>query len=150
MLTTVTITFRPGKVNNLPHLRCNFVCVPRLGFFPLAYLIIRTWRPYDKKRRQEKTTRETSQAMERRPGQILEQHDLAVPDDSRTRQANLDAACWGLCITTRQCCCQWWWWLMVLLLLHVVNYLSYSQSFDLFSFKLSSNNSWLQILSSML
>ena len=38
---------------------------------------------------QEKTTRETSQVAERRPGQILERHDLA--EDS-TRQANLEAA----------------------------------------------------------
>ncbi len=36
---------------------------------------------------QEKTTRETSQAVERRPGQILERHDMA--DDS-TRQGNLE------------------------------------------------------------
>ena len=35
--------------------------------------------------RQEKTTRETSQIMERRPGQIVTGHDLA--EDS-TRQAN--------------------------------------------------------------
>ena len=40
--------------------------------------------------RQEKTTRETSQAAERRPGQILEGHDLA---EDCTRQANLEAAC---------------------------------------------------------
>ena len=40
--------------------------------------------------RQERTTRETSQVVERRPGQILERHDLA--EDS-TRQANLEAAC---------------------------------------------------------
>ncbi len=46
---------------------------------------------------QEKTTRETSQAMERRPGQILERHDMAK--DS-TRQSNLETACWGLCPTT--------------------------------------------------
>ena len=39
---------------------------------------------------QEKTTRETSQAVERRPGQILERHDLA--GDS-PRQANLEVAC---------------------------------------------------------
>ena len=35
---------------------------------------------------QEKTTRETSQAVERRPGQILERHDMA--EDS-TRQGNM-------------------------------------------------------------
>ena len=40
--------------------------------------------------RQEKMTRETSQAVERRPGQILERHDLA--EDS-TRQTNLETAC---------------------------------------------------------
>ena len=37
-----------------------------------------------------KTTRETSQAVERRPGQILERHDMA--EDS-TRQGNLETAC---------------------------------------------------------
>ena len=37
-----------------------------------------------------KTTRETSQVVEKRPRQILEQHDLA--EDS-TRQANLEKAC---------------------------------------------------------
>ena len=46
---------------------------------------------------QENTTRETSQAVERRPGQILERHDMA--EDS-TRQGNVEAACWGLCTTT--------------------------------------------------
>ena len=40
--------------------------------------------------RQEKTTRETSQAVERRPGQILERQDLA---EHSARQANLEAAC---------------------------------------------------------
>ena len=41
--------------------------------------------------RQEKTTRETSQAVDRRPGrQILERHDMA--EDS-TRQGNLETAC---------------------------------------------------------
>ena len=49
-------------------------------------LRVTTWRPYDK----EKTTRETSQAAERRPGQMLERHDLA--EDS-TRHANLETAC---------------------------------------------------------
>ena len=39
---------------------------------------------------QEKTTRETSQAVERRPGQILERHDMA--EDS-TRQGNLETTC---------------------------------------------------------
>ena len=39
---------------------------------------------------QEKTTRETSQAVERRPGQILGRHDMA--EDS-TRQGNLETAC---------------------------------------------------------
>ena len=38
----------------------------------------------------EKTTRETSQAMERRPGQILERHDMAAES---TRQGNLETAC---------------------------------------------------------
>ena len=47
---------------------------------------VTTWRPYDK----EKTTRDTSQAAERRPGQILELHDMA--EDS-TRQGNLETAC---------------------------------------------------------
>ena len=46
---------------------------------------------------QEKTTRETSQAVERRPGQILERHDMA--EDS-TIQGNLETACWGLRPTT--------------------------------------------------
>ena len=46
---------------------------------------------------QEKTTRETSQAMERRPGQILERHDMA---EESTRQGSLETACWGLCPTT--------------------------------------------------
>ena len=44
-----------------------------------------------------KTTRETSQAVERRPGQILERHDMA--EDS-TWQGNLEMACWGLRPTT--------------------------------------------------
>ena len=39
---------------------------------------------------QERTTRETSQAVERRPGQILERHDMA--EDS-TRQGDLETAC---------------------------------------------------------
>ena len=39
---------------------------------------------------QEKTTRETSQAVERRPGQILERHDMA---ENSTRQGNLETAC---------------------------------------------------------
>ena len=38
----------------------------------------------------ENMTMETSQAVERRPGQILERHDLA--EDS-TRQGNLETAC---------------------------------------------------------
>ena len=45
----------------------------------------------------EKTTRETSQAVDRRPGQILERHDMA--EDS-TRQGNLETTCWGLRPTT--------------------------------------------------
>ena len=40
--------------------------------------------------RQENTTRENSQAVERRPGQILERHDLA---DDCARHANLEEAC---------------------------------------------------------
>ena len=40
--------------------------------------------------RQEKTTMETSQAVERRPGQILERHDRA---EDCTKQANLETAC---------------------------------------------------------
>ena len=39
---------------------------------------------------QENTTRETSQAVDTRPGQILEGHNLA---EDRTRQANLETAC---------------------------------------------------------
>ena len=46
---------------------------------------------------QEKTTRETSQAVERRPGQILERHDMT--EDS-TRQGHLEMTCWGLRPTT--------------------------------------------------
>ena len=46
---------------------------------------------------QENTTRETSQAVERRPGQILERHDMA--EDS-TRQGHLETTCWGLHSTT--------------------------------------------------
>ena len=46
---------------------------------------------------QEKTTRETSQTMEKQPGQILERHDMA--EDS-TRQGHLETACWGLRPTT--------------------------------------------------
>ena len=42
---------------------------------------------------QENTTRETSQAVERWPGQILERHDMA--GDS-TRQGHLETTCWGL------------------------------------------------------
>ena len=49
-----------------------------------------------------KTTRETSQAVERRPRQILERHDLA--EDSE-RRANLEAACWDLRSTTWHCGC---------------------------------------------
>ena len=47
---------------------------------------------------QEKTTRETSQAVERRPGQILERHDTA---ENSTRQGNLETTCWGLMM-------KWW------------------------------------------
>ena len=47
--------------------------------------------------RQEKTTRETSQEVERRPGQILERYDMA--EDS-TRQGHLERACGGLRPTT--------------------------------------------------
>ena len=52
---------------------------------------------------QKKTTRETSQAVERRPRQILERHDMA--EDS-TRLGNLETACWGLRPTTGHngCC----------------------------------------------
>ena len=39
---------------------------------------------------QEKTTREASQAGEKRPEQILERHDLA---EESTRQAKFEAAC---------------------------------------------------------
>ena len=46
---------------------------------------VTTWRPYDKKRKQ----METSQALERRPGQLL-QHDMT--EDS-IRQANLETSC---------------------------------------------------------
>ena len=46
---------------------------------------------------QEKTTRKTSQAVERRPGQILERHDMA--EDS-TRHGNLETTYWGLRPTT--------------------------------------------------
>ena len=46
---------------------------------------------------QEKTTRETSQAVERRPRPILERHDMAAES---TRQGNLETACWGLRPTT--------------------------------------------------
>ena len=46
---------------------------------------------------QEKTSRETSQAVERRPGQILERHDMT--EDS-TRQGHLETTCWGLRPTT--------------------------------------------------
>ena len=45
----------------------------------------------------EKKSRETSQAVERRPGQILERHDMA--EDS-TRQGHLETTCWGLRPTT--------------------------------------------------
>ena len=40
---------------------------------------------------------ETSQALERRPGQILERHDMA---EDNTRRANLETACRGLRPTT--------------------------------------------------
>ena len=52
-------------------------------------------------------TRETSQMMERRPGQILERHELA--EDS-TREANWETACWGLHPTSNPMAAQWWWW----------------------------------------
>ena len=54
---------------------------------------VTTWRPYDKK----KTSRETSQAVERQPGQILERHDMA--EDS-TIQGHLETTCRGLRPTT--------------------------------------------------
>ena len=47
--------------------------------------------------RQETTARETSQAVERRPRQILERHDMA---EESTRQANLEMARGGLRPTT--------------------------------------------------
>ena len=40
--------------------------------------------------RQENTTRETSQAVERRPGQILESHGI---EEDNTIQANLEMTC---------------------------------------------------------
>ena len=46
---------------------------------------------------QEKTTRETSQTVERRPEQILERNDMT--EDS-TRQGHLETTCWGLRPTT--------------------------------------------------
>ena len=46
---------------------------------------------------QEKTTPETSHAMKRRPGQILEGYDLS---EETTRQVNLVAACRGFRPTT--------------------------------------------------
>ena len=58
---------------------------------------------------QETTTRETSQAVERRPGQILERHDLA--EDS-TKQANLETACWGLPPTTGHYGYPTWWFVV--------------------------------------
>ena len=54
---------------------------------------------------QETTTRETSQAVGRRPGQILERDDLA---EDCTRQANLETASWGLRPTTGPKAAQWW------------------------------------------
>ena len=56
---------------------------------------VTTWRPYydDKKT----PSMETSQAVERRPGQILERHDMA---EDRTRQGNLERECWGIRPTT--------------------------------------------------
>ena len=42
-------------------------------------------------------TRKDDKAVKRRPGQILERHDLA---EDCTRQANLETACWGLRPTT--------------------------------------------------
>ena len=52
---------------------------------------VTTWR------QQENTSRETSQAVERRPRQILERHDMAAES---TIQGNLETACWGLRPTT--------------------------------------------------
>ena len=49
------------------------------------------------------TTRVTSQAVEIRPGQILERNDMA--EDS-TRQTFLETACWGLSPTTGHYGCQ--------------------------------------------
>ena len=47
---------------------------------------VTTWRPYDKR----KATRETSLAMERRHGELLERHDMA---EECTRLAILETAC---------------------------------------------------------
>ena len=53
---------------------------------------VTTWRQYDKKRRQGRPAKRW-----RRPGQILEGHDLA---ENSTRQVNLETACWGIRPTT--------------------------------------------------
>ena len=62
---------------------CNTVLPPERRPMDLAYHHLETIR-------QEKTTRETSHAVERRPGHILERHDLA---EGSTRQGNLEPAC---------------------------------------------------------
>ena len=66
--------------------------------------------------RQEKTSRETSQAVERRPVQILEQHDMA--EDS-TRQGHLETARRCLRATTGHNGC------LMMMMMMMVSFLSY-------------------------
>ena len=69
---------------------------------------------------QEKTTRETSQAVERRSRQVLERHDMA---EESTRQGNLETACWGLRPTTGHNGClmmmKWWTFVYALDIIHL-------------------------------
>ena len=66
---------------------------------------------------QENTSRETSQAVERRPGQILERHDMA--EDS-TIQGHLETTCWGLGPTTGHNGCLMMMMMMVVIILFFI------------------------------
>ena len=55
---------------------------------------VTTWRPQDK--------RPCSQAVERRPGQILERHDMA---ENSTRRASMEVTCWSLRPNMGYCGC---------------------------------------------
>ena len=76
-------------ISNVRTMKCSHQPPQRRQMDHACHHLETTW--------QEKMTRNTSQEVERRPGQILERHDLI--EDS-TRQANLEEACWGIRPTT--------------------------------------------------